>query len=192
MPSHYCYHSAGNAQFIRAVADGLEGTLDSFFVESEWMQDKDLPSRVSPVLRDLEGKPQALGGWEITGAFAIFMATCFGKKIFDEFYDRLLKRPLGPFIDRLCAKLPNGKAVEIQDVVYLADIDLTVVISATATSETATEVAALFLQAHRLAHAHIEQHGKQAPVHLHIITDGKINLQPALSVSWQPRNARPR
>jgi hypothetical protein len=192
MPNPYCYLSAGNSQFIRAVAGALDGTLDTFFVESDWRQDRDLPRRMAPMLADLEGKPQALGGWEVAGAFAIFMASCFGKKIFDEFYDRLLKRPLGPFIDRLCAELPNGKAVEIQDVVYLEDIDLTVVISATATPNTANEAAALFLQAHRVAHAYIEQNGRQAPVHQHTIIDGRINLQPELSATWQPRNTVPR
>ena len=122
----------------------------------------------------------------------MFMVASLGTKVFDEFYDRLLKRPLAPFIDQLCGSMGEGKVIEIRDVVCLSDIDVTVVISATTTAEKAAETARLFLQAHRVAHVYIEQHGKQASVHLHTIVEGRISIQPELlsSLSLLPRQPR--
>lgn len=180
----YCYGCQGNSAFIRAAIDSLGGTLDAYFENDAWVQDSDLPRRVPSLTQD--ERPRALGILEVAGGFTFFIATCFGKKIFDEFYDRLLKRPLEPFLDRLCRNAAtNGKAVEIRDVVYLSDIDLTVVIRASATPDTAAEVARLFLQAHRVANAYIETNGRKAPVHCHTIHDGRVSVEPDLFVSLE-------
>lgn len=180
----YCFGGQGNAEFFRAAADAIDATLSGFFRDSAWAKDAEWVRGI-PVLAQNE-RPQALGFIEVAGAFTIFIATCFGKKIFDEVYDRLLKRPLAPFIDRICrSDAVNGKAIELRDVVYLSDIDLVVVITAAATADTAADTARLFLQAHRIAYAYIERCGRQAPVHCHSIVDGRVDLEPELFTSLQ-------
>jgi hypothetical protein len=135
--------------------------------------------------------PRAFGVAEVAGTFVLFLGTCLAKKVFDEFYDRLLKRPLAPFLDRLCRSehLPKESAVTIRDVVHLEDIDLVVVIEATTTADSSVETARLVLQAHRVAHSYIEAHGRKAPVHLHRVHEGKVSLEPELFISLEQRSA---
>lgn len=130
---------------------------------------------------------RALGPLEIAGAFSIFIVSCLGKKIFDEVYDRLLKRPLAPFLDRLFAPdgVAHGKTIALRDVIYLEDVDTTVIIRANVTEEQASEANALLLQGHRVAHAFLVAHGRQAPVHCHTIHNGQINLEPEIYLSLE-------
>jgi hypothetical protein len=179
----YCYGCEGSAKFIRASIDALEGTLSLYFDDPAWLQDSELPTRVPQLTPN--DRPRALGLLEVAGGFTLFVATCFGKKIFDEFYDRLLKRPLEPFINRLCKSVPlqEGKGVEIRDIIYLEDIDTTVIVRAVTTAENASETARLFLQAHRVAHSYLESHGRKAPVHCHTIAEGRVAIEPDLFLS---------
>lgn len=181
----YCVGCEGNSRFIRASADAFESVLEEYFCGGAWSQDSSLPRRVPSLVQS--ERPRALGAAEVAGAFVVFIATCFGKKIFDEFYERLLKRPLAPFLDQLCRNeaVSAKGSVEIRDVVYLSDIDTTVVVRAVVTSETAAETARLFLQAHRVAHAYLVQHGRKAPLHCHTIGDGKVSIEPELFLSLE-------
>lgn len=192
MSTTYCFGSEGNSAFIRASADAFEGALEEYFQDAAWKQDSSFPGSVPSLVRDQS--PRAFGPSEVAGAFILFVATCFGKKIFDEFYDRLLKRPLEPFLDRLCRSeaVSRKNAVEIRDVIYLSDIDTTVVIRSVVTAETAAETARLFLQAHRVAHAYLQQNGRKAPIHCHTIEEGRIAIEPELflSLEHQTRAAR--
>ena len=184
----YCFGCEGTASFIRVAADAADNTIDVFFSGSDWKQDSSLPLRV-PYLQQDESV-RAFGFAEIAGAFTIFVASCFGKKIFDEVYERTLKRPLTPFLDKLFVKgrPACGKSVEIRDVIYLQDIDTVVVIRARVDAEQTKEVASLFLQAHRVAHTYIENHGRQAPVHCHTITNGSISIEPELFLSLEQQS----
>jgi hypothetical protein len=184
----YCFGCEGNASFIRAVVDAADSTIDVFFSGSDWEQDSSLPRRV-PYLQQDESI-RAFGFLEVAGGFTIFVASCFGKKIFDEIYERTLKRPLTPFLDRLFLEGSPacGKAVDIRDVIYLEDIDTVVVIRARVTADQTKEVTPLFLQAHRIAHTYIANHGRQAPVHCHTITDGSINIEPELFLSLEQQS----
>jgi hypothetical protein len=111
-----------------------------------------------------------------------FIGTCFGKKIFDEVYERTLKRPIGAQLDKLFKKIevPIGKIIEYRDVIYFEDIDLVVVIRAIATKDTTVDLQSKVLEAHRVAHSFIAQHGRQAPIHCHNISNGLIGAEPEL------------
>jgi hypothetical protein len=183
-PNAYTFGSLGNARFFRAVADALS-ELDPFFSDPAWREDSSLPRRVPALAQD--ETVRGLGALEVAGAFTIFIASCFGKKIFDEVYDRLLKRPLAPFLDRLFSPdgPAHGKSVEIRDVIYLEDIKTTVVVRAIVAAEEAHAANALLLKGHRVAHAYIEAHGRKAPVHCHTVQNGQINLEPDLYLSLE-------
>jgi hypothetical protein len=183
-PTTYTFGSLGNARFFRAVADAL-GELDPFFSGPAWKEDSSLPRRVPALARD--ETVRALGALEVAGAFTIFIASCFGKKIFDEVYDRLLKRPLAPFLDRLFApdSPVHGKSVELRDVIYLEDIDTTVVVRAILSAEEAQAANTLLLNGHRVAHAYLAAHGRKAPVHCHTVKSGQVNVEPELYLSLE-------
>ncbi len=194
----YCLGIEGNSRFISAILDASAGTLNEFFAQPEWEQDSALPTRVPQLHPDITVRN--LGFLEVAGGISIFILSCFGKKIFDEFYERSLKRPLAPFLDKLFSSnsLPQGETIELRDVVYLEDIDTVVVVRALVNEQTAKEAVPLFLSAHRVAHAYIEKHGKQAPVHCHTIENGKVSIEPELFLSvkhesWQSKQLnRPR
>jgi hypothetical protein len=181
-PVAYTSGSAGNARFLRTVADAMT-ELEPFFSDPTWREDSSFPQRVPALAQD--ERPQALGVLEVAGAFTIFVCSCFAKKIFDEIYDRLLKRPLAPFLDRLFApdSAASGKSVEVRDVIYLEDIDTTVVVRAILSAKDANEANTLLLHGHRVAYLYIAAHGRKAPVHCHTVQDGRINLEPELYLS---------
>lgn len=111
-----------------------------------------------------------------------FIGTCFGKKIFDEVYERTLKRPIGEQLDKLLAtaEVPAGKTIEYRDIIYLEDIDLVVVIRALARKDYGQEIQHQVMQAHRVAHSYIAQYGRKAPIHCHKIVEGQIAMEPEL------------
>lgn len=193
-PTLYCYGCEGNSHFLSAVIESLDGTLEEYFSETEdWKNDREFFSKVPALTRDV--RPRAFGGGEIVGAFMLFVVTCFGKKVFDEFYERLLKRPLAPFFDKLCRSggSSSDQPIEFIDIAYLQDIDLVVVIRVLVTADTAKDTAALVVEAHRVAHSYIEHNGRKAPVHCHTITEGKVSLEPVLyrSLEHQAQATRP-
>lgn len=180
----YSFCSTGNARFFRAVAEALD-ELEPYFSEPHWQEDSSLPRRAHALVQD--ETVRALGALDVAGAFTIFIASCFGKKIFDELYDRLLKRPLAPFLDRLFSPggTANGRSIALRDVIYLEDIDTTVVIRAVVVAQNAKEANALLLKAHRIAHTYLSAHGRQAPVHCHTVSGGQINIEPVLYLSLE-------
>ncbi len=111
-----------------------------------------------------------------------FIGTCFAQKVFDEVYERTLKRPIGEQLDRLLnvVEAPAGKSIEFRDIIYLEDIDLVVVIRAIARKDYGQEIQRQVMQAHRVAHSYIEQHGRKAPIHCHKIEEGQIAIEPDL------------
>jgi hypothetical protein len=188
----YCLAIEGNSQLIRTILEASAGTLDEFFDQPEWKQDSALPMRVPQLSPDVSVRN--LGLLEVAGGITMFILSCFGKKIFDEIYDRTLKRPLAPLLDKLFSSsiYLNGKTIELRDVIYLEDIDTVVIVRAIVNEKTVNEVVPLFLMAHRVAHAYIEAHGRQAPVHCHIIENGKVSIEPELFLSvkhesWQSK-----
>ena len=179
----YCLGIEGNARFIRALLDASAGTLDDFFDHPEWKQDSTLPTRVPHLHPDVTVRN--IGLLEVAGGLSIFILSCFGKKIFDEVYERTIKRPLAPLLDRLFspASALHKKTIELRDVIYLEDIDTVVVVRAVVDEQTVNEVVPLFLGAHSVAHAYIEAHGRQAPVHCHTIENGRVSIEPELFLS---------
>jgi hypothetical protein len=182
MPAiRFGYQTQGNARFIRTVVDSLE-EFDVFFGTDEWNEDPEYFRSVAPILND--GRPQALSYLDVAGAFTIFVASCFGKKIFDELYDRIAKAPFGAFFDRLLRQT-QGEPVEIRQAIYLEDIDLIVIIRAVVSQKDVPTLSPLFLQGHRMAYTFIEANGRKAAVHCHSIEGGKISIEPELYLSLE-------
>ena len=181
----YSFGTEGSAHFLRAAAEVQEEVIEPFFDTDDWQYDRDYFERIPALYR--RKQPMAFTGTEVAIAVGCFLGTCFGRKIFDEFYERTLKRPIAAQFDKLFTKIevPAGKVVEYRDVVYFEDIDLVVVVRAFATKENTKELQYQVMQAHRIAYSHIEQHGRQAPIHCHTISDGQIAIQPALFESLE-------
>jgi hypothetical protein len=165
---------------MRPAADAQGEVLEPFFESSDWEYARDYFLDL-PALR-VNRKPTALGGLEVFGVVFAFIGTCFAKKIFDEVYERTLKRPIGAFLDSFFAKaeVPSGKSVEYRDIIYFEDIDLVVVVRVLATKETTKDVQTWVMHAHRIAHAFIESHGRKAPIHCHSVVDGQASADPEL------------
>lgn len=180
MNAKYCFGLEGASPFMRPAADAQGEVLEPFFESEDWEYAPDYFLNV-PSLH-LNSRPQAMGGLEVFGVILGFIGTCFAKKIFDEVYERTAKRPIGAYLDSFFqkARVPDGKAVEYRDVIYLEDIDLAVVIRAIATKETTGGVQTQVMHGHRVAHAYIETHGRKAPVHCHEIIDGLVSSEPEL------------
>jgi hypothetical protein len=179
----YCFVTGGNANFIRDVANAMESTISDFYSGEKWFQDSTYFGRVPPL--QLDKTVKALGVVEVAGVFAIFVVSQFAANIFDEIYDRTLKRPIDIFLDKVFTRgsSTETRKLEFRDVIYLEDIDTVVVVRAKISKENAAQATPLILQAHRIAHTYILQHGRQAPVHCHTIEDGKINVEPKLYLS---------
>lgn len=142
---------------MRPALDALDEVLEPFFLSDEWEEAPDY--FVDPPALHLNRNPQAMSGLEIFGVAFCFIGTCFAKKIFDEVYERTLKRPVGACLDRFLekAKVPEGKAVEYRDIIYFEDIAVAAVIRALAAKETTAQVQAQVMHGHRVAHAYIER-----------------------------------
>jgi hypothetical protein len=176
----YCFGLEGSAQFIRAAADAQGEVMEPFFDGTDWEYSPDYFHDI-PALHQ-QRRPTAFGGLEVFGIVLGFIGTCFAKKIFDEVYERTLKRPIAIQLDKFFSKIsvPAGKAVEYRDIIYLEDIDLVVVIRALVEKEATQELQSQVMQAHRIAHSYIEQHGRKAPIHCHKIANGLVSLEPEL------------
>lgn len=173
----FTYVCEGNSQFYSSVAEALDETLEEFHESEGWKNDPSYFRSLAAIPN--EGRYYANYVGEIFGAFSIFVVSCFAKKIFDELYERTAKRPVGAFLDRLLSRT-EGKAIEIQNVIYLEDIDVWVVICAVVKEGEAETTEKLFLQAHRIAHAYLQVNGRRAAVHCHTIRDGRIDIEPVL------------
>lgn len=152
--------------------------METFFDGTDWEYSPGYFHKI-PALHQ-QRLPTALGGLEAFGLVMGFIGTCFAKKIFDEVYDRTLRRPIAAQLDNLFSKVsaPPGKTVEYRDIIYLEDIDLVVVIRTLAEKDTTQELQSQVMQAHRIAHSYIEQHGRRAPIHCHKIANGLVSLEP--------------
>lgn len=165
---------------LRPASEVQEEIIEPFFETDDWHYDRKYFEAIPALYR--RKQVTALAGLEVALVVMCFIGTCFAKKIFDEVYERTLKRPIGVQLDRLFKKVevPVGKIIEYRDVIYFEDIDLVVVIRAIATKETTDNLQSHVMQAHRVAHSYIEQHGRQAPIHCHKISDGQIDVEPEL------------
>jgi hypothetical protein len=183
--ARYSFGLEGSTHFIRPAIEALEETIEPFFETDEWHYDLKYFEAV-PALHQRK-QPTALAGSEVALVIIGFIGSCFAKKIFDEVYERTLKRPIGAQLDNLFKKIevPVGKVVEYRDVIYFEDIDLVVVIRAIATKETTVDLQSQVMLAHRVAHSYIEQHGRQAPIHCHTILDGQITIEPELFLTLE-------
>lgn len=180
MRTKYCFGLEGSSAFVRPAAGAQGEVLEPFFESSDWEYAHDYFLEL-PALR-INRKPTALGGLEVFGVVFAFIGTCFAKKVFDEVYERTLRRPIGAFLDSFFAKaeVPSGKIVEYCDLIYFEDIDLVVVIRVLATKDTTQDVQTWVMHAHRIAHAFIESHGRKAPIHFHSVVDGQVSAAPEL------------
>lgn len=178
--ARYTFGHEGQSYFLRPALEIQGAVVEPFFEDDGWHYDRDYFSRVPALSQSRQ--PTALGGLEVAGIVMCFIGTCFGKKIFDEVYERTLKRPIGAQLDKLLATvvIPAGKTVEYRDIIYLEDIDLVVVIRAVATKDRGAAIQQEVMQAHRIAHGYIEQHGRKAPIHCHKIVDGRVDIVPEL------------
>lgn len=181
MPNtRYTFGFHGPMHLLRTAAEVQEEIVEPFFEKGDWLYDTNYFEQI-PALFERR-QPTALGGLEIAGVVVCFIGTCFAKKIFDEVYERTLKRPIGTQLDKLFNKveIPAGKVIEYRDVIYLDDIDLVVVIRAVASKDAGQDIQNQVMQAHRVAHSYIEQHGRKGPIHCHKIIDGSISAVPEL------------
>jgi hypothetical protein len=179
MPNaRYSFGLEGPSHFLRPASEAQGEVVEPFFEDGEWEYDPGYFDKIPALYQ--RRQPTAIGELELLGVVVAFIGTCFAKKIFDEVYERTLKRPIGAQLDRLFSKVdvPAGKAVEYRDIIYFEDIDLVVVVRAIASKEATQNLQAQVMQAHRVAHAYIEQHGRKAPIHCHKIVDGQISFEP--------------
>lgn len=179
-PSIYCFVVKGSANFLRAYADVQEEVLEPFFSTEEWDFSSNAFDTIAAL--DLDRQPKAAFGFDTAIVIMGFFGTCFAKKVFDEFYERTAKRPIGVMLDKLLSKTPApaGKTVEYQDIFHLEDIDLVVVIRAVVEEGRTKMLQHQIMQAHRIAHGYIEKFGRQAPIHCHKIEAGAISTEPEL------------
>ncbi|WP_338802736.1 hypothetical protein V9L13_13345 [Pseudomonas sp. RSB 5.4] len=183
MKTTYTFALEGHSRFISEVTTIRENYLDPMLESEDWDYSsksfQDIPS-----LR-LDFRPKALGGLEIAGTVILFLGTCFAKKVFDEFYDRLLKRPVGAMVDTIIkkVKLPDHAYLEYRDIVYFEDIDTSVVIRLLLKTTEGIDVDSLLLEGHKAAHHYLEAHGKKAQIHCHKIVDGKLDVNPSFFTS---------
>lgn len=172
----------GQQHFLRAAVDALE-SIERALKDSDWEESPE-SFKNNPTLYKYQA-PTALSGIEIVGGVAFFTATYFGKKVFDEFYDRLLKRSVGACIDTLLEKISfqGNKLLEFRDVVYFEDLDVAVVVRILTRTQGAKVIDEQLLEAHRLAHAYLSKNGKKAPIHCHRVVEGKVDPEPQLFIS---------
>ena len=178
----YMFGLEGQQHFLRAAIDALE-PIERALEEDDWEESPE-SFKSNPTLYKRQA-PTAISGIEIVRGLAFFTATCFGKKVFDEFYDRLLKRPVGACIDTLLEKtsIQGNKLLEFRDVVYFEDMDVAVVVRILTRTQGATIIDEQLLEAHRLAHEYLLKNGKKAPIHCHRVVEGKVDPEPQLFIS---------
>lgn len=179
--ARYSFGIEGQSHFLRPAAEVQEEFIEPFFESDGWQYDRGYFARIPALYR--RSQPTALGGLEgVAGVVMCFLGTCFAKKIFDEVYERTLKRPIGAQLDKLLktVDVPVGKTIEYRDIIYFEDIDLVVVIRAIASKDCTQDLQRQVMQAHRVAHSYIEQHGRKAPIHCHKIIEGQIAIEPEL------------
>lgn len=176
--ARYTLGHEGQSYFLRAALDIQAAIIEPFFEDAGWQADWGYFTRVPALYQSR--KPTMLGGVEVAGVVMCFICTCFAKKIFDEIYERTLKRPIGAQLDKLLAtvQIPFGKTIEYRDIIYLEDIDLVVVIRAIAAKDSGDALQNQVMQAHRVAHVYIEQYGRKAPIHCHKIIEGHVAIEP--------------
>ncbi|MFA7239587.1 MAG: hypothetical protein WC091_05690 [Sulfuricellaceae bacterium] len=178
--AQYSFGVEGNAYFIRAAAEALEEVMEPFFEGPGWECAPQFFGTL-PALKQ-HHRLMELGGLEIFGTFVVFIGSCFAKKIFDEIYDRTLKRPIAAQLDKFFAKanVPEGKLLEYRDVVYFQDIQLVVVIRTLIDKNDTKAVERDLIEGHHTAHAYIEKNGKKAAIHCHTVLNGKVSPEPFL------------
>lgn len=180
LDTYYSFGLEGQSYFIRSAAE-IQGEMVEPFFESEgWHYDRDYFERIPALYQNR--RPTALAGLEIVGVVMMFIGTSFANKVFDEVYERILKRPIGAQLDKLLRTInvAQGKVIEYRDIIYLEDIDLVVVIRVFARKDYGSELQRQIMQAHRVAHSYIEHNGRKAAIHCHKIVDGEISLEPEL------------
>ena len=96
MRPKYSFGLDGPSAFSRPAADVQGEILEPFFDSHEWEYARDYFTE-GPAMY-VNRKPTAIGGLEVFGIIVGFIGTCFAKKIFDEVYERTLKRPIGAFL----------------------------------------------------------------------------------------------
>lgn len=178
--AYYSFGLEGQSHFMRPAAEILGEIAEPFFETEGWVYDRDYFERIPALYQNK--RPTALAGLEVAGVVMCFIGTYFATKVFDEIYERTLKRPLGAQLDKLLRTidLATGKVIEYRDIIYLEDINLVVVIRAIASKDCGEELQRYVMQAHRVAHSYIEHNGCKAAIHCHKIEDGKISLEPEL------------
>jgi hypothetical protein len=190
--TYYSFGLEGQSHFIRLAAEIQGEIVEPFFEADGWRYDREYFERIPALYQNK--RSTALSGLEVVGVVMGFIGTCFAKKIFDEVYERTLKRPIGAQLDKLLSavNVPPGKIIEYRDIIYLEDIDLVVVIRAFASKDCGSDIQRQVMLAHRVAHNYIEHNGRKAPIHCHIIVDGNISTEPELFVTLEEIKKRGR
>jgi hypothetical protein len=178
--AYYSFGLEGQSHFMRPAAEIQCEIVEPFFEAEGWLYDRDYFERIPALYRNK--RPTALAGLEIAGVVMGFIGTCFAKKVFDEVYERTLKRPIGAQIDKLLRTIDvaPGMVIEYRDIIYLEDINLVVVIRAIASKDCGADLQRQIMQAHRVAYSYIEHNGRKAAIHCHKIVDGEVSLEPEL------------
>ncbi|WP_446901873.1 hypothetical protein [Burkholderia sp. YIM B11467] len=178
----YTLGMAGQSHFMEVAIDAI-GSLKTALNEDGWEAAPEY-FKGNPVLR-ITPRITAFSGMEIFGGIMAFTATCFAKKVFDEFYDRLLKRRVGECVERVIEKIkiPDEKLLEFRDVVYFDDLDVAVVVRFLTRAPRAQRVDAQLIEGHRIAYQYLSANGKKAPIHCHRILEGKVDAEPEFFIS---------
>jgi hypothetical protein len=172
----------GQLDFMGAAIDTLE-PLEQSLGENDWEESSEY-FRNNPVLYR-RTSPTALAGLEVIVAVSIFTATCFATKIADEFYERLLKRPVGACIEALLEKiaLPAGRLLEFRDIVYFEDFDVAVVVRILTKKADKQIIDTQLIEVHRIAYDYLSRNGRKAPIHCHRVLEGKVDAAPEFFIN---------
>lgn len=172
----YAFALEGQSHFMKEAIEAQGELIEPFYETPDWEYAKEYFQTI-PALK-MNHKITACAGPEIVGVVCGFIGGCFAEKIFDEVYERTLKRPVGKMMDSIFRRIDfsDGMLLEYRDVIYLDDLDLTVVVRAIVDKTCASNVDSLLANAHLMASKYINEHGKRAPIHCHRIFLGKHEL----------------
>jgi len=179
----YSLGLAGQLHFLKAAIEAQKESIESFYEIPDWEYANEYFDNL-PTLH-INKKLTAIAGTTAVGVVFAFIGTCFAKKIFDEFYNRTLNRPIGKYIDLILAKmqLQENKYIEYRDIIYLQDLNVTIAIRVLVDPKKTDDINHQLSEAIRLAYSYLEKNGRKAPIHSHLIIDGKVKPDPEFYIS---------
>lgn len=175
----YTVLASGNAQFLRALPVPLASEMELIA--------KDSGLSYGPVPEDdvfvLDTRPKAIGA-ETAAAVGIllFVGSWLASKILDEIYDIKLKPIIRNLIhkaDEIVIFGSKKRALSFVIGIYHQDKQKLVLVALKGVEkESFINKFEMIKHVHVVARQNLEQHKYEAPLHLYVIEDGGVNVEP--------------